>query len=128
MSARPILLIARHTFQEALQKKIVHAVVVLGVAFLILFGIGFTLLHRHVMNSPAAAVNQVLQITNLLLLLGLYVVNTLSVVLAILFSVDTLSGEISSGSLYLDPIDIVVGDFNGDGALDLAAINNACLG
>ena len=36
------------------------------------------------------------------------------------------TGEISQGDLYLSPTDLVVGDFNEDGFLDIAAINGAC--
>lgn len=39
----------------------------------------------------------------------------------------TFGSKIASGDLYLSPSDLVVGDFNGDGALDIAAINSACL-
>ncbi len=33
----------------------------------------------------------------------------------------------ASGSLYLSPTDLVLGDFNGDGVPDIAGINSACL-
>ena len=36
--------------------------------------------------------------------------------------------ELANGSLYLQPTDLVVGDFDGDGILDVAGINNACSG
>ena len=38
----------------------------------------------------------------------------------------TFAGAITSGGLYLQPTDLTVGDFNGDGLPDIAAINNAC--
>lgn len=38
----------------------------------------------------------------------------------------TFGEEIASGSLYLQPTDMVLADFDGDGLLDIAAINNAC--
>mgnify|MGYP001092065902 CR=1 FL=1 len=38
----------------------------------------------------------------------------------------TFGDEIASGSLYLQPTDMVLADFDGDGLLDIAAINNAC--
>ena len=40
----------------------------------------------------------------------------------------TFGEELASGSLYLQPTDLVVGDFDGDGILDIAGINNACSG
>ena len=38
----------------------------------------------------------------------------------------TFGAEIAKANLYLDPIDVVVDDFDGDGNLDIAAINSAC--
>lgn len=38
----------------------------------------------------------------------------------------TFTSRIASGSLYLEPTDLVVGDFNSDGLPDIAAINSAC--
>jgi hypothetical protein len=38
----------------------------------------------------------------------------------------TFGTEIASGTLYLQPTDMVLADFDGDGLLDIAAINNAC--
>jgi hypothetical protein len=38
----------------------------------------------------------------------------------------TFGEEIAVGSLYLQPTDLVLADFDGDGLLDIAAINNAC--
>ncbi len=40
----------------------------------------------------------------------------------------TFGAELTSGYLYLQPTDLVTGDFNGDGILDIAGINNACSG
>lgn len=40
----------------------------------------------------------------------------------------TFGSELASGYLYLQPTDVTVGDFNGDGILDIAGINNACSG
>ncbi len=34
--------------------------------------------------------------------------------------------EIARGRMYLEPIDLVVDDFNGDGLPDIAGINGAC--
>ncbi len=36
--------------------------------------------------------------------------------------------ELANGALYLQPTDLVVGDFDEDGILDIAGINNACSG
>ena len=39
----------------------------------------------------------------------------------------SFGAEIAAGALYLEPRDLVIGDFNGDGFIDIAAINGACL-
>jgi len=38
----------------------------------------------------------------------------------------TFGAFATEGSLYLDPVDVVTGDFNGDNITDIAALNNAC--
>ena len=38
----------------------------------------------------------------------------------------TFGAEIAKANLYLDPVGVVVDDFDGDGNLDIAAINSAC--
>jgi len=34
--------------------------------------------------------------------------------------------EIAAGAMYLQPVDLEVGDFNDDGLPDIAGLNNAC--
>lgn len=40
----------------------------------------------------------------------------------------SFSGEIARGALYLQPQDLVIADFDGDGVSDIAGINKACSG
>ena len=86
------------TFREAARRKILWTAVIAGAAILALFATG---LHFQVKDStrhnvPPLIVHQV-QIA--LLQIGFYAVNLLTVVMTILTSVDTLSGEISSGTI-----------------------------
>jgi Cu-processing system permease protein len=94
---RAILTMTGVTLREALRRRILLAALLCGLAFLALFGAGLnailtdarahagmTLLERHVM-------------LNFLTLAGLYAVNFLLVMTAVLLPVDTLSGEIASG-------------------------------
>ncbi|MGE5222607.1 MAG: ABC transporter permease [Omnitrophica WOR_2 bacterium] len=93
--------IARLTFQEAARRKILLAALALGVIFLITYAIGFHYLHNDI-QSMRVRVNPVAinESTNLLLLAGLYVVNFLTIMMTVLTSVDTLSGEINSGTIH----------------------------
>ena len=91
--------IAGLTCREAVRRRVLAAAVVIGAAYLILFGFG---LHVILESIPAAAVRQVLfrrQAVTALFAMGMYVVNWLVVVIAILTSADTIAGEINSGTI-----------------------------
>jgi Cu-processing system permease protein len=98
---RHILSITRMTLAEARQRKVLWALILLGLAFLGLYTAGFYFIYREISRSmgSGSALN-LLEPTNFLLMAGLYVVNFLVVVLAVLTSVDTVSGEIASGSIH----------------------------
>ena len=92
-------ILAGVTFREAARKKILWMALVAGLAFLALFGTG---LHFQ-MKDFASRVPSVLlrrQILNAMLMMGLYAVDLLTVMMTVLTSVDTLSGEISSGTIH----------------------------
>lgn len=84
------------TLREAARRRILLAALVLGVAFLALFGIGLGFVHRDLGRHGVAALQQRLALT-FLTLAGLYAVNFLTVMTAAFVPVDTLSGEIASG-------------------------------
>ncbi|MDP9337734.1 MAG: ABC transporter permease [Acidobacteriota bacterium] len=86
------------TFREAARRKILWTAVIAGVAFLALFSTG---LHYQVKDSTSHHVPPLIvhQVQAALLQIGFYAVNLLAVVMTILTSVDTLSGEISSGTI-----------------------------
>src|SRR5437868_8726832 len=69
-----------------------------GCAFLALFGTG---LHYQIKDLTAQKMNPALmkQIPSAMLTVGLYAIDLLAVVIAVLLSVDTLSGEIASGTI-----------------------------
>jgi Cu-processing system permease protein len=91
--------IAGLTWREALRRRILAAALVLGLAFLALYGAGLWL---SVADTPVQLPRNALirrQALNVLMVMGLYAVNWLTVVMTILVSVDTLAGEISSGTI-----------------------------
>jgi Cu-processing system permease protein len=104
---REIWIIARITFQEAVRKRLLGMALAAGTAFLILFAIaihfqaaGFQ--ERHVPVFIQRQVSSALQ------MVGMYAVNFLIVAMTVLTSVDTLSGEIASGTVQaiaMKPID-----------------------
>lgn len=93
-------IIARLTFREAASRKILLAALLLGLIFLIVFGIGYHLilseLEQQMKSMPSIQLNEV---RNFLLMAGFYVVNFLTAMMTVLTSVDTLSGEIGSGTI-----------------------------
>lgn len=91
-----VVTIARLTFREAYRRRLVLAVAVMSVVFLILFSLGFSFVDR---NARFGLIGERSAVVNFLLLSGLYVVNFLVVVLTVLASVDTMAGEIASGTL-----------------------------
>jgi len=93
-------IIARLTFREAVRRKIVLTGFLLGVAFILLFSVGFYYINQerltnNAFQSPITAD----AFYNTITLTGLYVVNFLMVVMAALVAADTLAGEISTGTI-----------------------------
>ena len=97
---RTTLVIARLTFREAARRKILLAAVALGVIFLAIYAIGFYYVNKDLSRPGSVGMIERNEIRNFLLMAGLYVVNFLSVMMAVLTSVDTLSGEIASGTIH----------------------------
>ena len=94
-----VLEIARITFLEARWRKIAWAVILLGLAFLLVFTTGFYFMWRDVSASGLASALSALEPVNFFLLAGMYGIAFLGVALALLISVDTLAGEIGSGTI-----------------------------
>lgn len=116
-------IIARMTFREAIRRRIVLTGLILGLCFLIIFSIGFSMIYKNMgmeveRNSALRSVAQK-EASNFLLLAGLYAVAFLSVAMGALLSADTLAGEINSGTIQtivtkpLRRSDVVVGKWLG---------------
>lgn len=86
------------TFREAARKKVLWMALAAGLAFLALFGTG---LHYQMKDLASRRMNSILlkQIPGAMLMVGLYAIDLLTVVMTVLVSVDTLSGEIASGTI-----------------------------
>jgi Cu-processing system permease protein len=95
------IIIARLTFREASRRWILWMALLLGVAFLAVYAIGFNEIHKDVLRRAGqVALIERSEFYNFMVMAGLYVVNFLTVIMAVLTSVDTLSGEIASGTIH----------------------------
>jgi len=95
----PVLIIARLTFHEARRRRILLLGLLLGLAFLALFSLGVYYVQRDLILSGNVQGRAVREVYGFLSMAGLYVVNFLIIMMAALISVDTLSGEIASGTI-----------------------------
>ncbi|HSF81355.1 MAG TPA: ABC transporter permease subunit [Anaerolineales bacterium] len=95
-----LFVIARLTFREASRRWILWVALAFGLLFLAVFAIGFNEFYKGVTRSAdSMLLLQRSEMYNSMLMVGLYAVNFLSVMMAVLTSVDTLSGEIASGTV-----------------------------
>jgi len=94
---RSVMVIARLTFAEAVRRRIVVATALCGLAFLVLFAIGFHFIVRNLGHEALADRLKRTAILTFFTLAGLYATNFLTIMTAVLLPIDTLSGEIASG-------------------------------
>lgn len=87
--------IAGLTCKEASRRRILAIAFLLGLAFLTLYGVALHLILQH--QPPNMVLRQIMQ--KFLLTMGLYAVNFLTVMMAVFVSVDTLAGEMASGTM-----------------------------
>ena len=119
----PIIILARLTFLEAVRRKIALAAFLLGLAFLVLYGVGLYYIRATIPGGGPADNLIREQIFSFLLMAGLYAVNFLSIAMGALLAADTLAGEIGSGviqTVAARPIrraEIVLGKWLGFAAL-----------
>jgi Cu-processing system permease protein len=94
---RRLLIIVHLTLHEAMRRRVLLAALVCGLAFLALYGIGFHFVERDLGRHAALPLLQRRIALSAFTLAGLFAVNFLSIMTAVMLPVDTLSGEISSG-------------------------------
>ncbi len=98
-----MLTVTRLTFKEAHNRWVLWAIALMGVAMIALFATGFFFVHREFTSHMAAAgvrPGELFEVSDFFLLAGLYAVDFLVVVLAVLTSVDIISGEVASGTIH----------------------------
>lgn len=96
----PRLLVLTHlTLHEALRRRVLLAALLGGAAFLILYAVGFHFIVRDLQGNARMTLIEKRVTLNAITLAGLYAVNLLTVMSAVLLPVDALSGEIASGSI-----------------------------
>jgi ABC-type transport system involved in multi-copper enzyme maturation permease subunit len=96
-----IITITKLTFREAARRKILWAALLLGLLDLLVYGVGFYYINLDMQRSIDRGMEQLAfsEILNFFLMVGLYAVNFLTIAMAVLTSVDTIAGEISSGTM-----------------------------
>jgi ABC-type transport system involved in multi-copper enzyme maturation permease subunit len=92
-------LMAGITFREAARRKILWTALIAGAAFLAIFGVGLHLQMSEFQTRQTAPFLRY-QVMSSILLIGLYTVDLLAVVMTILTAIDTISGEIASGTIH----------------------------
>ena len=97
------LTIARFTIQEAISRRLILAGVLISLAFVGLYALGFAFLYGKALEDAAARPNATVLVVfaaAVQTVLGLYAVNFLASFLALFLSVGAISGEIDSGTLH----------------------------
>jgi len=94
----PIFVIARLTIREAQRRRLLWVALFMGFAFLLVFGVAFHFIRLDIERQVAAS-EDLSFVSVLLLTAGLYAVNLLVNVVAVLVSVTTISGEIESHTI-----------------------------
>lgn len=91
--------IARLTFREAARRWILWVALMMGILFLLVYGLGYREIYKEIIREGTNPL-QLREFTNFLQMMGLYAVNFLTLIIAVLTSVDTLAGEINSGTIH----------------------------
>lgn len=115
----PITTIAFLTIREAQRRRILWVALIMGAAFLAIYGIGLFYIWREFAEMGAEFEEFAEAPANFLALAGLYVVNFLVVIMSVLVSVSSISNEVESrliDTLVTKPIrrsEIVLGKWLG---------------
>ena len=94
---RGFVTIVHLTLHEAVRRRILLAALLCGAAFLILYGVGFHFIERDLQRHGPVSLLQRAMMLNFFVLAGLFAVDFLCVVTAVVLPVDSVSGEIASG-------------------------------
>lgn len=98
------LVIARFSLHEAVSRRVVLAGALLSLAFLALFGLGFSFMYGFASAAPPSARPNVPPATvvfgNVFTVLGMYAIHFLSSFLALFLSVGAIAAEVDSGTLH----------------------------
>jgi len=128
-----ILTIAHLTLFEARRKRIVTAALLCGAAFLTVFALGLFGVFNDLMRRQVTFIERQTTVV-LLTVAGLYAVNFLCVLFAVLLPVDAISGEIDSGvmqTIASKPIrrsDVLLGKWLGYWVVVTAYLAMLCAG
>lgn len=100
----PIAIILRLTLREAARRKVLWGLLILGLLFLLLYLLGLSLIASEVRQSPnemraLQRIGGVNALYNSFAMMALYAANFLMVMIAVLIPIDTLAGEINSGTI-----------------------------
>ena len=87
------------TIREAQRRRILIVSLIMGLAFLLLFAVAFHYVYLQMEKDGITSSQQGNLITGFLLTAGLYAANLLVMVIAVLVSVTTISGEIDSHTI-----------------------------
>jgi ABC-type transport system involved in multi-copper enzyme maturation permease subunit len=92
-----VVVVAGLTFAEARRRRILAAALLLGAAFVVLFGIGLHFMARDIWAHATPAQQGIF--INLITLTALYAASFLVVMTSVLVTIDTLAGEVGSGAI-----------------------------
>ncbi len=100
----PIRIIVELTIREAARRRVLWGLLILTIAFLALYALGLSFVHGQIVEHGglprgARRIFSLNDVYNFWLTAALYAANFLIVMMAVLTSVDTLAGEIASGTI-----------------------------
>jgi ABC-type transport system involved in multi-copper enzyme maturation permease subunit len=92
-----IAIIARLTFRETQRRRLLWMGVLMSLGFLLVFGLGFHFMYIDISESMSGPETQIPLL--FLTLAGMYATNLMVIMVAILISVTTISGEVESHTI-----------------------------
>jgi ABC-type transport system involved in multi-copper enzyme maturation permease subunit len=95
----PIWIMARVTLREASRRRILWTALVAALLLLVIFAVALRLQVLEFQGRPMSPFVRY-QVESGMLMVGLYTCDLLAVVMTILTSIDTIAGEISSGTIH----------------------------